>query len=92
MVVGFLKDTEVHPRGWRARRLSNIGTVCMHSILTHSGDAPESATELTRPTFMNRRTDPVPPTLMPALRSHLSFASCPEALQEGLLERGRLWS
>ncbi|MDO9005479.1 MAG: Crp/Fnr family transcriptional regulator [Aquabacterium sp.] len=41
---------------------------------------------------MNRRTDPVPPTLMPALRSHLWFASCPEALQEGLLELGRLWS
>lgn len=41
---------------------------------------------------MNRRTDPVPPTLMAALRSHIWFASCPEALQEGLLQLGRLWS
>ena len=41
---------------------------------------------------MNRRTDPVPASLMAALRSHLWFASCPQAMQEGLIERGRLYS
>lgn len=41
-------------------------------------------------TFSNRRTEPAPLSLLPALRSHLWFASCPVAMQEGLLERGRL--
>jgi CRP/FNR family cyclic AMP-dependent transcriptional regulator len=43
-------------------------------------------------TPVNRRTEPVPAALLPALRSHLWFASCPPALQEGLVERARLWS
>lgn len=42
--------------------------------------------------FLNRRTEPVPASLLPALRSHLWFASCPAALQEALVERGRLVS
>ncbi|RZL00403.1 MAG: Crp/Fnr family transcriptional regulator [Rubrivivax sp.] len=42
--------------------------------------------------YLNRRTEPAPASLLPALRSHLWFASCPPALQEGLVERGRLVS
>jgi CRP/FNR family cyclic AMP-dependent transcriptional regulator len=42
-------------------------------------------------TFTNRRTESVPITLLPALRSHIWFASCPSALQDALVERGRLW-
>lgn len=40
---------------------------------------------------MARRTESTPATLLPALKSHLWFASCPESLQLALLERSRLW-
>lgn len=39
---------------------------------------------------MPRRTEPTPAALLPALRTHAWFASCPPALQEALLERSRL--
>ncbi|RZI85163.1 MAG: Crp/Fnr family transcriptional regulator [Rubrivivax sp.] len=39
---------------------------------------------------MNRRTESPPTTLLPALRSHVWFVSCPLAFQEALLEKGRL--
>lgn len=40
---------------------------------------------------MARRTESTPPTLLPALKSHLWFASCPIAFQQALVERSRLW-
>ncbi len=40
---------------------------------------------------MARKTDPTPHTLLPALRTHPWFASCPEELQLALLEMSRLW-
>jgi CRP-like cAMP-binding protein len=42
-------------------------------------------------TFISRRTEPVPPSLLPALRSHTWFASCAGEMQEALIERARLW-
>lgn len=39
---------------------------------------------------MSRRTEATPVALLPALRTHLWFASCPEDLQEALVERSRL--
>ena len=38
-----------------------------------------------------RRTEATPLSLLPALRSHLWFASCPLPLQEGLINLSRLW-
>lgn len=40
---------------------------------------------------MARRTESTPPSLLPALQTHLWFASCPPALQNALIERSRLW-
>ncbi len=40
---------------------------------------------------MARRTESTPLSLLPALKSHLWFASCPEGLQRALIERSRLW-
>lgn len=40
---------------------------------------------------MARRTESTPSTLLPALKSHLWFASCPEPFQQALVERSRLW-
>ena len=40
---------------------------------------------------MNRRPESSPVSLLPALRSHLWFASCPTELQEALVGRARLW-
>lgn len=40
---------------------------------------------------MARRTESTPLTLLPALKSHLWFASCPAPLQLALIERSRLW-
>ena len=39
---------------------------------------------------MRRRSDSSPSALLPALKSHLWFASCPPELQNALVERGRL--
>jgi CRP-like cAMP-binding protein len=39
---------------------------------------------------MPRRTEPTPLGLLPALRTHLWFASCPQALQMALIEHSRL--
>jgi CRP-like cAMP-binding protein len=39
---------------------------------------------------MSRRTESNPVTLLPALRTHLWFGSCPEVLQTALVERARL--
>ncbi len=39
---------------------------------------------------MSPRSTPHPTTLLPALRTHVWFASCPEALQEALVERARV--
>lgn len=39
---------------------------------------------------MHRRTEPTPLSLLPALRTHVWFASCPEAFQRALVERSRL--
>ena len=38
---------------------------------------------------MARRTESTPLTLLPALKSHLWFASCPEPFQLALIERLR---
>ncbi len=38
-----------------------------------------------------RRTETTPLSLLPALRSHVWFASCPEPFQLALLELSRLW-
>jgi CRP/FNR family cyclic AMP-dependent transcriptional regulator len=40
---------------------------------------------------MPHRSSPTPASLLPALRTHLWFASCPEAFQLALVERSRLW-
>jgi len=40
---------------------------------------------------MARRTESTPTTLLPALKTHLWFASCPEPLQQALIDRSRLW-
>lgn len=40
---------------------------------------------------MARRTESTPLTLLPALKTHLWFASCPEPFQRALIERSRLW-
>ena len=40
---------------------------------------------------MARRTESSPLSLLPALKSHLWFASCPEPFQLALLELSRLW-
>lgn len=40
---------------------------------------------------MARRTESTPLTLLPALKSHLWFASCPQPFQQALVERSRLW-
>lgn len=40
---------------------------------------------------MARRTESAPLSLLPALKSHLWFASCPEPFQLALLELSRLW-
>ena len=40
---------------------------------------------------MARRTESTPPSLLPALKTHLWFASCPEPLQQALIDRSRLW-
>ncbi len=40
---------------------------------------------------MARRTESTPLTLLPALKSHLWFASCPPDFQQALIERSRLW-
>ena len=39
---------------------------------------------------MHRRTEPTPLTLLPALRTHIWFASCPEVFQQALVERSSL--
>lgn len=39
---------------------------------------------------MTPRTEPTPLSLLPALQTHLWFASCPAALQEALVMRSRL--
>ncbi|MBP8190574.1 MAG: Crp/Fnr family transcriptional regulator [Aquabacterium sp.] len=39
---------------------------------------------------MHRRIDSSPAALLPALQSHLWFASCPPELQRALVDRGRL--
>lgn len=39
---------------------------------------------------MNALSDSVPRHLLPALRSHVWFASCPAAFQDGLIERARI--
>lgn len=39
---------------------------------------------------MQRRLDSSPLTLLPALQSHMWFASCPTEMQHALVERGRL--
>lgn len=39
---------------------------------------------------MRRRLDSSPSALLPALQSHLWFASCPAELQQALVDRGRL--
>lgn len=39
---------------------------------------------------MSRRTEPTPLSLLPALRTHMWFASCPEDFQAALVERSRL--
>ena len=39
---------------------------------------------------MSRRSEPTPPTLLPALRTHMWFASCAEAFQSALIERSSL--
>ena len=39
---------------------------------------------------MKRRFDSSPLALLPALQSHLWFASCPPELQQALVERGRI--
>ena len=39
---------------------------------------------------MSRRTEPTPLALLPALRTHLWFAQCPEVFQIALLERSSL--
>lgn len=41
---------------------------------------------------MPNRVVSAPPSLMPALRTNLWFASCPLPMQEALLQRARLWS
>jgi CRP/FNR family cyclic AMP-dependent transcriptional regulator len=40
---------------------------------------------------MTRRSEPTPSSLMQALKTHVWFASCPEPMQQALLERSRLW-
>jgi CRP/FNR family cyclic AMP-dependent transcriptional regulator len=40
---------------------------------------------------MARRTEPTPASLLPALQTHLWFASCPADFQQALVERSRLW-
>ena len=40
---------------------------------------------------MARRTESTPSSLLPALKTHLWFASCPEPLQQALIDRSRLW-
>jgi CRP/FNR family cyclic AMP-dependent transcriptional regulator len=40
---------------------------------------------------MARRTESTPLSLLPALKSHLWFASCPEPFQLALIELSRLW-
>jgi CRP/FNR family cyclic AMP-dependent transcriptional regulator len=40
---------------------------------------------------MARKTEPTPSSLLPALRTHPWFASCPEPLQLALVELSRLW-
>lgn len=40
---------------------------------------------------MTRRTESTPLSLLPALKSHVWFASCPEPFQLALLELSRLW-
>ncbi len=40
---------------------------------------------------MNRRSEASPANLLPALRSHRWFSSCPVEFQEALVERARLW-
>jgi len=40
---------------------------------------------------MPQRLSPTPASLLPALRTHLWFASCPEPFQLALVEQSRLW-
>jgi CRP/FNR family cyclic AMP-dependent transcriptional regulator len=40
---------------------------------------------------MARRTESTPLTLLPALKSHVWFASCPASFQLAMMERSRLW-
>lgn len=40
---------------------------------------------------MSRPSEPTPLTLLPALRTQLWFAACPDAFQTALIERSRLW-
>jgi len=40
---------------------------------------------------MARRTESTPDSLLPALKTHLWFASCPPAFQLALMARSRLW-
>jgi len=40
---------------------------------------------------MARRTESTPASLLPALQTHVWFASCPADLQQALIERSRLW-
>lgn len=40
---------------------------------------------------MSRPSEPTPSTLLPALRTHHWFASCPPDFQAALVERSRLW-
>lgn len=39
---------------------------------------------------MHRRSEPTPLTLLPALRTHIWFAGCPEVFQQALVERSSL--